>query len=156
MQQQELDHMHSTEQIGHALRVVGTSWRSQQHNATFDIADFGGGKQTGVLRFLNCRADDRNLSGVVAGYRAVDKRQRVVGESGSGSTGEVVVWPSDRARARPGQIRSVRKNLEEHIGGMIQAMAVTVGRGIAEETVETSEGVEGGVVEFAGEGAGSR
>ena len=38
---------------------------------------------------------------------------------------------------------------------MIQAMAVTVGRGIAEETVETSEGVEGGVVEFAGEGAGS-
>ncbi len=123
-------------------------------NATFDIADFGGGKQSGVLRFLNCRADDRNLSGVT-GYRAVDKRQRVVGESGSGSTGEVVVGPSDQARARLGQIRSVRKNLEEHIGGMIQAMAVTVGRGIAEETVETSEGVEGGVVEFAGEGAGS-
>ena len=74
-------------------------------NATFDVADFGGGKQTGVLRFLDCRADDRNLSGM-AGDRAVDKHQRVVGESGSGSAGEVVVGTSDRARARPGWNRA--------------------------------------------------
>jgi hypothetical protein len=37
---------------------------------------------------------------------------------------------------------------------MVQVVAVTVGGSISEKTIETVEGVEGGVGEFAGEGAG--
>jgi hypothetical protein len=96
------------------------------------------------------RADDRNLSGVTRDW-AIDESQRVVSEAGGGNTGEVVVGSGDRARARPGQIRGVGKKFENHVGGMVQAVA---GGSISEKTIETVEGVEGGVGEFAGEGAG--
>ncbi len=42
-------------------------------NTTFDVVDFGGCKQSGVLRFLDCIADDRNLGGV-AGYQAINEK----------------------------------------------------------------------------------
>jgi hypothetical protein len=102
---------------------------------------------------MDCGADDRNLGGVTRD-RAIDEDQRVVSEPWGRSTGEVVVGYGDRARARPGQIGGVGKNFHDHVGGMVQAVSVTVGRGISEETVETVECVEGGVGEFTGEGAG--
>ncbi len=65
-----------------------------------------------------------------------------------------MVGSGDRSRARPGQIRGVGENFQDHVGGIVQAVAVAVGGGIAEETIETVEGVEGGVGKFACEGAG--
>ncbi len=98
------------------------------------------------FRFLDCRADDRNL-GRVARDRVIDEGQRVVSVSvtGGGCTGEVVVRTGDRARARPGQIRGVGENFQNHVGGMVEAVVVAAVGGIAEETIETVEGVEGGV-----------
>jgi hypothetical protein len=45
----------------------------------------------------------------VTGDRAIDEGQRVVSETGGGSSGDVVVGSGDRSRARPGPV--VRDNL---------------------------------------------
>jgi hypothetical protein len=90
----------------------------------------------------------------VTGYWAIAEGQRVVSEAGSGSMGEVVVRPSDRAREAGTNRMRLKKSQDRICLRVIEAVAVAVSGGKSKETVQTSESVEGSMGKFAGEGAG--
>jgi hypothetical protein len=64
--------------------------------------------------------------------------------------------PSDAASARARQVRGVREDSQDHVGGVEDAMPVTMRRDKAQETVQALDGAQCRDRLFAGEGAGGR
>jgi hypothetical protein len=94
--------------------------------------DAGGGKGAGVLCLRHEGADDGN-AGAVGG-------DGVVGWGVDADVPEEVMAAGDTAGAGPGEVRGVGVAAQYHVRCAVILSAVGVGRGVAEEAVETGDG----------------
>jgi hypothetical protein len=88
--------------------------------------------------------------------RPVDEGESIGRQTRERQTSEMVKGPSDATSARAREIRCVGEHGEKHIGGVEDAVPITVSRDKAEETVEALDSAERGNRLLAGEGTGGR
>ena len=78
----------------------------------------------------------------------------VVGEEGRRVVAHVMGRASDGPSSGTGEIRRIRMDAQNHLGGPIDFAPIRMGRDEAEETVKAGHGGEGGGDLFGGERAG--
>ncbi len=90
--------------------------------------------------------------------RPVDKREGVEEEARDKEAAktEEVIGSRDTPCPRPRQVRGVREDCQDHVGGTEDAGAMTVKRNISKETVEAFEGAKRGGRLHARKGTGGR
>jgi hypothetical protein len=121
----------------------------------FLIGKVSCGEESSVLSLLDRGAHHLDDVGMT-GERTVDKGGSVGRQTRERHTREMVKGPCHAPSARARQIRSVWKNGEKHIGGVEDAVTVTVSGDKAKETVEALDGAERSNGLLAGEGTGGR
>jgi hypothetical protein len=92
----------------------------------------------------------------VARERPVDEGGKVGRQTRERHTRETVVGPCHASRARARQIRGVRQDSEDHVGGVEYTVTVTVTGDETQETVEALDGAERSHRLLTGEGTGGR